>query len=281
MNCNEAVRAEREKVSAFIVTKNEADHIAECIKSLKFCDEIIVVDCYSDDGTVEIAKNCGAIVAFHKWEGYKEQKAFALSLVKNDWTINLDADERISEELRASILEVLHGEYVRKLSGEKDTGEEIVGYYMNRVVYYLGRWWRKGGWYPEYRLRFFRKTRVVWGGVNPHEKPIPSGRTVKLNGEIYHYTYDNMGEQLSRLTRYSAISAQEEFKQGNHSSLALLLVSPLIRTFKFYVTKKGYREGMAGLIVAILEGYYSFIKYAQLWECELNARRQEGDGEER
>ncbi|MCC6933853.1 MAG: glycosyltransferase family 2 protein [Deltaproteobacteria bacterium] len=268
----------REKVSAFIIAKNEDDQIADCIASLKFCDEVLVIDSFSDDKTVEIAKQSGAQVYVHKWEGYKEQKAYALSLLKYDWTVNLDADERVSNELRENILHVLRTEYENKKNPQAGT-EEIIGYFINRVVYYLGRWWRKGGWYPEYRLRFFRKSKVVWGGINPHEKPIPQGKTERIEGEILHYTYDDMNDQLRRLVNYSLISAKEEFSRDKKVTVVKLLLSPFIRAFKFYVTKKGYREGMAGLIVAILEGYYTFIKYAQVWECELNSKQQGKHGE--
>ena len=148
----------------------------------------------------------------------------------------------------------------------------MAGYYINRVVFFLGRWWISGGWYPEYRLRFFRKSKVVWGGVEPHEKPIPEGRTAQLPGEIYHFTYKDIDEQILQLHRFSTIAAREDYKAGKRASLVSLVFNPVIRMLKFYILKKGYREGRAGLVVAITEGFYTFLKYAKLWEHEYNER---------
>ena len=136
---------------------------------------------------------------------------------------------------------------------------------MNRVVHHLGRWWRNGGWYPEYRLRFFRKSEVHWGGVDPHEKPIPSGKTKKIGGELYHYSYKDLDDQFARLQKFSSISALEAHKSGRDVSIAGLIVSPFLRFLKFYFAKKGYREGIAGLVIAIAEANYTFMKYAKLW----------------
>ena len=261
---------ERELVSAFIICMNEEDQIKDCLDSLKFCDEVIVIDSFSTDRTVEIAREWGAQIYQRKWSGYKDQKAFGLSLTKHEWTINLDADERISPELRESILSVLHKEKNKQLNTNPVSHEdEIVGYNISRVIFYLNRWWRKGGWYPEYRLRFFKKSKVVWGGVDPHEKPIPKGRTARIEGEIYHYTYDNMDEQFGRLLSYASIAAEEDYKRGAKPGLLKLVINPILRSVKFYITKKGYREGMAGFIVAVAEGFYAFVKYARLWECEV------------
>ena len=257
-------------VSAFVICFNEEKHIKECLSSLSFCDEIIVVDSFSTDATVQIAKDCGAIVIQRQWSGYREQKAFALLQVTNDWVVNLDADERISKELRDSILGVLQSLYkseegLYKLREAKEVSS-VVGYYANRVVFYLERWWRRGGWYPEYRLRFFRKSKVTWGGIEPHEKPIPHGETKRLSGEIYHYTYEDMHAQFKQLMRFAFIAAEQDFKRGKRSRWYHLLISPLCRVFKFFVLKSGYKEGVAGWIVAVAEGYYTFVKYARLWE---------------
>lgn len=282
----EETRAEpgREQISAFIVCYNEEDQIADCLESLTFCDEIVAIDSFSTDSTVEICRSYGAKVIQHPWPGYRQQKAFGLSRTMNEWVINLDADERVSPELRENILVVLKEDYERKRAGVRsDPKDEVNGYAINRVVYFLGRWWRRGGWYPEYRVRFFRKSKVIWGGVDPHEKPIVEGKTKRLDGEILHYTYKNMDEQLSRLQNFSSIAAVEEFKRGKRATVGQLLLNPLLRSFKFYVVKKGYREGVAGLIVSIIEGYYTFMKYAKLWEYQLNPRQGreiEDDGNE-
>ena len=257
-------------ISAFVIAYNEEKHIADCLLSLKFCDEIIVVDSFSTDRTVEIARGLGAQIIQRAWTGYKDQKAFGLSATNNEWVLNLDADERVSPELSRQIQRVLAEEYKKSGSSSIHNSNEIVGYEISRVVFYLGRWWRRGGWYPEFRLRFFRKSSVTWGGTDPHEKPIPRGKVVILPGEIEHYTYENMDDQFLRLHTFSSLAAKEEYLAGGRVTLTRLVFNPILRTFKFYFLKKGYREGVAGLIVAVAEGFYTFMKYAKLWEYEFS-----------
>lgn len=246
----------RQPLSAFVITFNEEDYLVDCLKSLSFCDEVIVVDSYSSDKTVEIAKSFGAQVIQREWPGYRAQKAFGLEQTKYEWVLNLDADERVSEELRAEVERTLD-----------NSNQEICdGYEVNRVVYHLGRWWRSGGWYPEYRVRLLRKSKTIWGGVDPHEKPIVSGKIGRLKGELPHYTYRNLDDQLSRLHKFSSISAKEEFKRGKTAGIQDILLRPTVRFIKFYFLKRGYREGTAGLVVAMIEFFYTFMKYAKLWE---------------
>lgn len=264
----------REKISAFVICMNEEDQIADCLNTLSFCDEVVVIDSFSTDSTVEIAKSLGAKVIQRPWPGYREQKSFGLTVCTHSWVINIDADERVSPELRESVMGVLRDDWNAKHKGGPKAAD---GYFMNRVVFYLGRWWRLGGWYPEYRLRFFRRELTTWGGVEPHEKPIVQGRTEILPGELQHFTYKNLDEQLQRLHSLSMIAAREEYKGGERASLFSLLVNPALRSIKFFLLKKGYREGMAGLVVALAEGYYTFMKYAKIWELEFwEAQKKSG-----
>ncbi|MDD2941928.1 MAG: glycosyltransferase family 2 protein [bacterium] len=260
-------------VSAFVIAFNEEEHIVGCIQSLSFCDEVIVIDSFSTDRTVELAREAGARVVQQKWTGYRAQKEYGLSLVTHDWVINLDADERISAELRQGILRVLEEKAAKTVTNFDD---ECIGYYINRVVYYLGRWWRSGGWYPEYRLRFFRRDAVRWGGVDPHEKPLTDGRTERLAGEIEHYTYKDMHDQFRRLDNFSSIAAREEFGRGKRSGLVKITFNPLLRFAKFYLFKRGYREGFPGLLVALNEAVYTYMKYAKLWDEEFRSCRSAG-----
>jgi glycosyltransferase involved in cell wall biosynthesis len=260
--------AKRLPVSAFIVAFNEEDDIAACIHSLAFCDEVVVVDSFSTDRTREICESLGARVYERAWPGYREQKAFGLQAVQHNWVINLDADERVSPELRENILEILAQEYRRETEGDAKLPAPCSGYEMNRVVYFLGRWWRHGGWYPEYRVRFLRRDRTVWGGTDPHEKPIVEGRIGRLEGELQHYTYKNLSEQFDQLHRFATIAAEQDYRRGKRASLVRLLLNPLLRMIKFYLIKRGYREGIAGLVVAVAEGFYTFMKYAKLWELK-------------
>lgn len=265
---------DRSPVSAFVICMNEEEQIGDCLDSLAFCDEVLVIDSFSTDRTVEIARSRGARVIQREWPGYRGQKAFGLTAVSHQWVVNIDADERVSPELRDAIVKVLREDFALRRRGQESP---IQGYYVNRVVFFLNRWWRQGGWYPEYRLRFFRLGRVTWGGVEPHEKAVVDGQTAILPGELQHFTYKSIDDQLSRLHQLSSISARAEYADGRRASLRGILLNPFLRWFKFFVLKRGYREGKAGLVVAMAEGYYTFMKYAKLWELqfleELDRRR--------
>lgn len=266
----------RSKISAFVIAFNEEHHIVDCLESLSFCDEVIVIDSFSTDRTVEICEKMGAKVVLQKWQGYVQQKAFGLSLCTHPWVLNVDADERVSKELQAQIISVLERE-LEPSSAEKKLSN---GFYINRLVYHFGRWWRRGGWYPEYRLRFFRKEKATWAGMDPHEKVIVEGSTERLSGDLYHLTYKDLDDQLRRLQNFAAIAAKEEFERGRKATIKRLVGNPLARFFKFYILKSGWREGKAGLIVAVLEGYYTFMKYAKLWELWNKDSWEEGGSQE-
>lgn len=262
----------RSSISGFVICYNEEQQIGDCLKSLDFCDELIVVDSGSTDKTLEIAKAHGAKTFYRGWTGFRDQKAFGLEHCSHDWVINLDADERVSEELKNEIHKVLEN---------SANGKELSdGYDINRVVYFQGRWWRKGGWYPEFRLRFFKKNTIHWGGIDPHEKPICSGSIERINGEILHLTYSDFYDQASRLLKYSHIMAREEYKQGKRSNFSKVIFNPIGRFFKFYFVKKGILEGRLGFAVAIMETYYTFLKYLFLWERDF-AHREKNFGDER
>ncbi|MCC6954393.1 MAG: glycosyltransferase family 2 protein [Deltaproteobacteria bacterium] len=262
----------RAKVSAFIITFNEEQKLPECLESVRFCDEIVVVDSNSKDHTVEIAERFGARVIIRPWSGYIEQKAFALAQASHEWVLNIDADERITPELQRSIEQVLE----RDARGAEPA--TIAGYEVNRVVYHLGRWWRRGGWYPEWRLRLMRKSKITWGGLEPHERPIPSGEVRRLDGEMEHLTYDGLAQQFDRIGNLSTLAAQQDYARGKRTKPISLVLNPFLRFMKFYVVKRGFREGTAGFIVAVAEAWYTFMKYSKVWELEFNERRGQSTG---
>ena len=148
------------------------------------------------------------------------------------------------------------------------SGDQIDGYELLRVVNFLGRWWRSGGWYPEYRLRLVRRTKASWGGTDPHEHAIVNGPVARLSGELYHYTYDDFRDQLITTNKVSSISATQLYRSGKRFHVHQLLINPVARFVKFYFLRKGHREGLAGLVVAVIEAAGVFLKYAKLWELE-------------
>lgn len=248
----------RQLISAFIVCCNEEHNIRRCLDSLRWCDEIVIIDSGSKDRTLAIAREYTDKIFHYDWAGYVQQKRIGLGHCSSDWVLNLDADEELSPELRQEIEEILCGK----------THNGINGYYLSRVVFYLGRWWRRGGWYPEYRLRFSRRALTTWGGRDPHEKAIVEGATRRLRGELHHYTYISMNDQISRLNNFSSTAARTMYSAGKRASLWNLFFNPPMRFLKFYFLKRGFREGLPGFIVAALEAYYVFLKYAKLWELD-------------
>ncbi len=245
------------KISCFIVCCNEEAHITRCLSSVvKWCSEVIVIDSGSKDNTVEIARSMGARLVHEEWAGFVEQKQFGLTLCSGDWVINLDADEEVSPELAEEIQTAI------RTSSPSQSGFEL-----NRVVYFLQRWWRVGGWYPEYRLRVLRKSVATWGGTNPHERAgITEGTVKRLSGELRHYTYDDIADQVRTLNSHSSTAAKSLIEGGYRFSVFDLIFRPIARFIKFYALKGGYKEGLAGFIIAVHEAAYVFIKYAKAWE---------------
>src|SRR6266446_10404587 len=226
----------RAPLSCTIICYDEEEGIRAALESVKWCDEIVVVDSFSTDRTVEICREYTDRIFQREWPGFVEQKAFALEQTRCAWVLNLDADERVSPELRREIEGVLR-------SPDAD------GYYVPRLVHYLGRWWYRGGWYPDYRLRLFRRVRVRWGGVNPHEKVLIEGRTRRLSGSLLHFTYADVSAHLLTVNRLTDISSVEALKRGRVSA-ARLLLRPTWRFLRSLFIDRGILEGWPGLFVA-------------------------------
>jgi ADP-heptose:LPS heptosyltransferase/glycosyltransferase involved in cell wall biosynthesis len=258
---------QRAGISAFVVCCNEEANIRRCLESIKWCDEIVVVDSGSTDRTLEICREYTDRVYFRKWRGHSQQKQFALEQCRSEWVVNIDADEEVSTELRAQI--------ERVLALPEEERNRIRGYHICRLVYFLGRWWDRGGWYPEYRLRFFQRLHTHWGGINPHEKAIVTGKARRLKGAIYHYTYASIPNQIESLNRHSTNAAKFLYLAGKRAHLANMIINPGFRFFKFYFLKLGFREGAAGFIVGCVEAGYTFLKYLKLREIQRRVRSGE------
>ena len=249
-------------VSAIVVCFNEEDRLEDCLKSVFWCDEIVVVDSFSTDGTSEIARRYATRFEQREWAGYRDQKAYAHSLATQKWVLLIDSDERVTENLHKEMLQAMAA----------DQGE-FAAYAIPRLVYYLGRWWHRGGWYPDYDVRLFRRDRATWGGVDPHEKIIVDGKVRRLQHPLHHYSYRSIDDHINRINRFTTISSAELSKAGGRWRLSDALLRPAVRFFRSYILKRGFMEGFAGFYVALTAAVYVFLKYAKLWELESKEKR--------
>ena len=247
-----------EKISVCVITFNEHRNIARCLESVKWADEIVVVDSFSTDDTVEIAKRYTDRVSQHKWMGYIGQKKLAKSLATHPWVMFVDADEEVSDALRSEIEEWF----------AKPIPHDIDAFEFPRLVRYLGRWIRHGDWYPDVKLRLFRKDRGTCGGQEPHDRVFVPGRIHRLKSDLNHYTYRGIEDQIATLNKFSTISAQGDTKKMGFVRLFEMVFHPPFRFFRSYILRRGFLDGIPGLIVATSVAFGTFIKYAKLWERE-------------
>ena len=241
-------------LTACIVAFNEEDRIGDCLRSLAFCDEIVVVDSHSTDRTREIARELGAKVVERDWPGYGAQKEFATRLASHDWVLSLDADERASKKLQAEVQELR----------ARGFGERA-GYRMPRLTEWRGQWIRHGTWWPDRQLRLFDRRRGRWAGNNPHDYFAVDGPVGDLRGEILHYSYRSLDDHLRTIDRYTEIMAQGMNERGRRATLFDVVMRPAVRFFRFYVLKRGFLEGWRGLVLAYLVAYYVRLKYVRLY----------------
>jgi len=250
------------KLSVIIITYNEEENIKHCLESVKWSDEIVIVDSFSSDKTVEIAREFTPKVFQNKWTNFSEQKNLALEKASNEWVLSVDADERATAKLKEEILTILNSEF-----------QSFNGYYIPRRNHYLGRWIRHCGWYPDYKLRLFRRAKGRFNERTVHESVVVEGRKGHLKSHLNHYSYKNLSDHLGRIDKFSSLAAEEMFTQGKRARVFDLLFRPLTRFIKMYLIKRGYLDGIYGLIVSLMGSFYVFMKYLKLWEL-LKARKQ-------
>src|SRR3990167_2510449 len=256
-----------EKLSVTIITYNEEGNIRDCLQSVKWADEIVVVDSFSTDKTVEICREYTDKVYQNRWCGFVEQKKFALSKASHNWILSIDADEMVSDELKEEIIAILKS---------RTTHYNIDGYYMPRRAFYVNRWILHCGWYPDYKIRLFKKDKGRWEGTEGaaiHESVKINGRIGYLKGDILHYSFMSISSHLKTINSFTSISAMENFKKGKKAGILSILFRPLFNFFKMYILKRGFLDGLLGFIVSVLSSYHVFIKYTKMWEME----RQKSD----
>ncbi len=242
-------------LSVIVITKNEEHNIQDCLASVKWANEIVVVDGGSSDRTVEIAQQITKEVHARPWEGYGAAKNFALSQCSGDWVLWLDADERVTPELKREIQEVMHS-----------ANSTCEGYSMPRKAYFLGRWIKHCGWYPGLVVRLFKRGEGKFTEHKVHERLEVKGKIGVLHSDLLHYTDPNLFHYLNKFNRYTSLAA-EELAEGEQSfSLIHLLARPPWTFFKMYILRAGFLDGIQGFILCVLSALYVFTKYAKLWE---------------
>ncbi len=244
------------KISVIVVAYNEEHNIRRCLESVQdIADEMIVVDSGSQDNTVAICQELGAVVVIQQpFLGMIEQKNFAVAQTKNDWLLSLDADEALSPELKNSI------------SAAMDN-PQADGYSMNRLSYYCGTWVRHSGWYPDIKLRFFNKHKGQFSGMNPHDRyQLEPGNTIlHLQGDLLHYSYYTLSDHLKQIDRFSTIGALSMHKRGKTSSILKILYKPMARFIRHYILKAGFLDGLTGYTIALNSAHAVFLKYLRLY----------------
>ncbi len=252
-------------LSVCIIACNEERDLPRCLASVAFADEVVVVvDTRSRDATEKLAREAGARVELHPYEGNVEQKNHALGLARGEWVLALDADEALSEALAAELRHFL------RAPGER-TGMEI-----NRVTWHLGRWIRHGEFHPDWQLRLFRRDLGRWAGVNPHGRVVLDGaaQVGRFHGEAYHWSYRDLADQVDRIQDFSAIQARANLGRGRAHAVRDMILRPPARFLRAYVLKQGFRDGVPGFVIAVATAFHVFLKYAKQWELE----QQQGAG---
>ncbi|MDB5813269.1 MAG: hypothetical protein JWN23_386 [Rhodocyclales bacterium] len=252
--------ADRQALSAVLITLDCVRSLRPTLESLAFCDEIIVVDSGSTDGTSELATSLGARVITESWRGFGPQKQFAIDQAGNDWVLCVDSDEIVSETLRLSIEAAL-------------IAPAYKAYEFPRCNRFLGRYLRHGEGYPDLSLRLFHRKHARWSDDVVHEKVITLDVVGQLKGDLLHHSEENIESYLAKQNRYTTLAADAMLAEGVEVSFSKLFLSPGFRFIKFYVLRGGWMDGLPGLIHILIGCFNSFAKYAK--HFELVRRGQE------
>jgi len=251
----------RASVSAVLVTRNAAAQLGACLESAAFADEIVVVDSGSEDATCEIAARHGARVVHKEWMGFGRQKQFAVEQARHDWVLCLDADERVSEPLAASIAGAL-------------AAPVAPVYRMARRNRFLGKWLAHGEGYPDWSPRLFDRREARWSDDPVHEKVLFAVTPGTLAGDLLHDSADDLEAYLAKQNRYTTLAAEQLFERGRSAGAVHMLFSPLVRFFKFYILRLGFLDGLPGLVHISIGCMNSYLKYAKLIELHKAKRNR-------
>lgn len=243
-------------VSVAIITKNEERNIRDALESVREFEEIVVVDALSDDKTLDICKEYTDKIYSLPWQGFARQKQFAVDRTNLQWVLVLDADERVTEELKEEIRKRLTEEY-------------FDGYFIPRKNFFLGKWIKHSGWWPDYTLRLFRKDRGRFEDREVHEKVVVVGQVGYFKSPLIHYSYESLSDLYRKIELYSNLSAAEIISKDKYSKAKVVLkmvFSPVFTFLKMFLIRRGFLDGVRGLILASVYSFYTFLKYAKVWE---------------
>ncbi len=243
-------------LSVIVITKNEERNIAACLESVRWADELVVVDACSEDRTTELARAGGATVFVRKWPGFGPQKNFGMEQARSEWLLILDADERVSASLRDEIIQCI----------DRWTLDAPSAYRMPRCNYFYGAWVRWGGVFPDYQIRLLRKGRARYNDAAVHENLVVEGNVGTLSTPLDHFTERRVKDHFKKFGLYTSLAAQEKGRIRVHVRPSDLLIRPLVVFVKTYLFKQGFRDGVRGLIVCAFASMYTFVKYAKLWD---------------
>lgn len=253
---------EKLNLSLVVITKDEEKNIERCLRSVPFAKDIVVVDSFSSDRTVELAEKFGARVFQEKWRGFGAQKKFAVEKAQYDWILSLDADEAVGSELADEIQKIFA------------TLDPMTGYRIPRRSFHLGRWIGHGGWFPDLQLRLFNRKHSNWGDDLIHEH-VRAPKQEKLKEELKHWVFDDLSDQVKTNDRYSGLLAAEMSRRGKKFSLWKLCTKPPVKFIETYFWKAGFLDGMAGFLISVSASYSIFLKWAKLWELERSQKSGE------
>jgi glycosyltransferase involved in cell wall biosynthesis len=246
------------KISVAVITKNEEQNIRDCLESVRWADEVVVVDSGSTDGTIQICREFQARIYVEEWKGFSRQKNSALEKTRNEWVLSLDADERVTPELQGEI--------------ETTLGRNPLcdGYFIARKNFFLNRWIKHCGWYPDYNLRLFRKDRGRFRERAVHERVELKGKAGYLKNPLEHKTYQSVSDFLERMDRYSTLAAREMYREGRRYHFFDAFFRPPFTFLQMYLIRAGFLEGYLGFLLSVLYSFYTFAKYSKLKEFREN-----------
>ena len=243
-----------DKISIIVITKDEEKNISDCLKSVEGADEIIVIDAESNDKTVELAKIFTDKIFTKKWEGYVPQKKYALSLASNEWVLSVDADERITSELKTEILKLSPGNFA--------------GYKIRRKNFLLGKEITSCGWGNDYQLRLFKKEKTDLTDRLVHEGFTVDGKIGKLENPMLHYTFSSFTEYFNKINYYTSLKAEELIKQKGKIGGWTIFSHTVSAFILFFINKRGFKDGVRGLIISLLHSVSTMLNYIKLWELQ-------------